>query len=88
MQDAIQHPAFSFCRISKCKRAKQKAQFYFLLYFSRRRMAMKLSKLFFHIRKLQEVNAWGVILNKLKNKILANLQMKTPKKFTLYKEKL
>ena len=45
---------------------------------------MKLSKLFFHTRKLQEVNAWGVILNELKNKILATLQMETPKNFTAF----
>ena len=41
---------------------------------------MKLSKLFFHTRKLHG----GVILNELKNKILATLQMETPKKFAAF----
>ena len=45
---------------------------------------MKLSKLFFHRRSCQEVYAWGVILNELKNKILTTLQMETPKKFTAF----
>ena len=50
--------SFFSCEILKCKRAKQKAQIYFLLHFSRRRQAMKLSKLFFHTRKLHGEWYW------------------------------